>query len=218
KRLNVEVIDLYYLHRKDPDTPIEETVGAMADLVKEGKIKGIGLSEVNSETLRKAHSTHPLTALQTEYSLWSRDPENDLIPTCEELGIAFVAYSPLGRGFLTGQINKFEDLDEDDYRRFTPRFMGENFNKNLDLVKRIESIAKEKDCTPAQLALAWVMHQSKNIFPIPGTKRVKYVEENIKAINIELSPEELQQIENIFPKEAAAGTRYPEAFMNSVNQ
>lgn len=218
KRLNVEVIDLYYLHRKDPDTPIEETVGAMADLVKEGKIKGIGLSEVNSETLRKAHSTHSLTALQTEYSLWSRDPENDLIPTCEELGIAFVAYSPLGRGFLTGQINKFEDLDEDDYRRFTPRFMGENFNKNLDLVKKIEAIAKEKDCTPAQLALAWVMHQSKNIFPIPGTKRVKYVEENIKAINIELSPEELQQIENIFPKEAAAGTRYPEAFMNSVNQ
>lgn len=218
KRLNVEVIDLYYLHRKDPDTPIEETVGAMADLIKEGKIRGIGLSEVNSETLRKANSTYPITALQTEYSLWSRDPENDIIPTCEELGIAFVAYSPLGRGFLTGQINKFEDLDEDDYRRNSPRFMGENFNKNLDLVKKIEAIAKEKDCTPAQLALAWVMAQSENIFPIPGTKKIKYVEENIKAINIELSSEDLQQIENIFPKDAAAGTRYPEAFMNSVNQ
>ncbi len=217
KRLNVEVIDLYYLHRKDPDTPIEETIGAMAELVKEGKVRGIGVSELNAETLRKAHNTHPLTALQTEYSLWSRGPEENILPACEELGIAFVAYSPLGRGFLTGQIKKFEDLDEDDFRRNSPRFMGGNFNKNLDLVKKIESLAKEKDCTPAQLALAWVMAQSENIFPIPGTKRVKYVEENIKAITIDLSPEELQQIENIFPKDAAAGTRYPEASMKTVN-
>lgn len=217
KRLNVEVIDLYYLHRKDPDTPIEETVGAMADLVKEGKIRGIGLSEVNAETLRKAHATHPITALQTEYSLWSRDPENDIIPTCKELGIAFVAYSPLGRGFLTGQIKKFEDLEEDDYRRFSPRFMGENFDKNIELVKKIESIAREKNCTPAQLALAWVLAQGDHIFPIPGTKRVKYLEENVKAVDVDLSEKDLQQIEEIFPKDAAAGTRYPEAFMKSVN-
>lgn len=217
KRLNVEVIDLYYLHRKDPETPIEETVGAMADLVKEGKIRGIGLSEVNAETLRKANSTHPLTALQTEYSLWSRDPEKEIIPTCEELGIAFVAYSPLGRGFLTGQIKQFEDFDQDDFRRNSPRFMGENFNKNLDLVKKIEAIANEKGCTPAQLALAWVMAQNENIFPIPGTKKVKYVEENIKAINVELSPEDLQQIENIFPKDAATGTRYSEGGMKTLN-
>lgn len=217
KRLNVDVIDLYYLHRKDPETPIEETVGAMGDLVKEGKVRGIGLSEVNVETLKKANNTFPLTALQTEYSLWSRDPEDQIIPTCEELGIAFVAYSPLGRGFLTGQIKKFEDFDKNDFRRYSPRFMGENFDKNLELVKKIESIAKEKDCTPAQLALAWVMAQSENIFPIPGTKKVKYVEENVKAINVELSSSELQQIENIFPKNAASGTRYPEASMKTVN-
>lgn len=217
KRLNVDVIDLYYLHRKDPDTPIEETIGAMADLVKEGKIRGIGVSELNSDTLRKAHSTHPLSALQTEYSLWSREPEDDIIPTCKELGIAFVAYSPLGRGFLTGQIKKFEDLEEDDYRRFSPRFAGDNFDKNIELVKKIESIANEKNCTPAQLALAWVMAQGDHIFPIPGTKRVKYLEENVKAVDIHLSEKELQQIEDIFPKGAAAGTRYPEAFMKSVN-
>jgi len=217
KRLNVEVIDLYYLHRKDPDTPIEETVGAMADLVKEGKIRGIGLSEVNAETLRRAHSTHPISALQTEYSLWSRDPEDDLIPDCKELGIAFVAYSPLGRGFLTGQIKKFEDLEDEDYRRFSPRFMGSNFDKNIELVKKLESIAKEKFCTPAQLALAWVLAQGDHIFPIPGTKRVKYLEENVKAVPINLSQHELQQIEDAFPKNAAAGTRYPEAFMKSVN-
>lgn len=217
KRLNVEVIDLYYLHRKDPDTPIEETIGAMADLVKEGKIRGIGVSELNAETLRKAHSTYPLSALQTEYSLWSRGPEDDIIPTCKELGIAFVAYSPLGRGFLTGQIKKFEDLEEDDYRRFSPRFMGDNFDKNIELVKKIELIAREKNCTPAQLALAWVMAQGDHIFPIPGTKRVKYLEENVKAINIDLSDKDLEQIEKVFPKDAAAGTRYPEAFMKSVN-
>ena len=167
KRLNVEVIDLYYLHRKDPHTPIEETIGAMADLVKEGKVRGIGLSEVNVETLRKANATYPLSALQSEYSLWSREPEDEIIPACKELGIAFVAYSPLGRGFLTGQIKSFEDLDEDDFRRTSPRFQGENFNKNLELVKKIEAIAKEKNCTPSQLSLAWVMAQDDFIFPIP---------------------------------------------------
>lgn len=217
KRLNVEVIDLYYLHRKDPDTPIEETIGAMADLVKEGKIRGIGVSEVNAETLRKANATYPVSALQTEYSLWSRDPEDELIETCKELGIAFVAYSPLGRGFLTGQIKTFEDLDENDYRRYSPRFMGENFDKNISLVKEIESIAKEKDCTPAQLALAWVLAQGDNIFPIPGTKHIKYIEENVKAVDIKLSDSDLQEIESVFPKGAVAGSRYPESFMKSVN-
>jgi aryl-alcohol dehydrogenase-like predicted oxidoreductase len=217
KRLNVEVIDLYYLHRKDPDTPIEETIGAMADLVKEGKIRGIGVSELNAITLRKAHATYPLSTLQTEYSLWSRDPEDDIIPTCKELGIAFVAYSPLGRGFLTGQIKRPEDLDKDDYRRFSPRFTRDNFEKNIELVKKIESIANEKNVTPAQLALAWVMAQGDHIFPIPGTKRVKYLEENVKSVNIDWSEEDLEQIEEVFPKDAAAGTRYPEAFMKSVN-
>ncbi|HSN07597.1 MAG TPA: aldo/keto reductase [Hanamia sp.] len=217
KRLNVEVIDLYYLHRKDPDTPIEETIGAMADLVKEGKIRGIGVSELNAETLRKAHSTYPVSALQTEYSLWSRDPEDDIIPTCKELGIAFVAYSPLGRGFLTGQIKNFEDLEEHDYRRFSPRFVGDNFEKNIELIKKIELIAREKDCTPAQLALAWVMAQGDHIFPIPGTKKVKYLEENVKAVDVHLSQKDLEQIEDVFPKDVAAGTRYPEAFMKSVN-
>lgn len=218
KRLNVEVIDLYYLHRKDPDTPIEETVGAMAELIKEGKVRGIGLSEVNVDTLRKAHAVHPLTALQSEYSLWSREPEEEIIPACKELGIAFVAYSPLGRGFLTGQIKKFEDLDEDDFRRSSPRFMGENFKKNLDLVRKIEAIAKEKGCTSSQLALAWVMAQEDFIFPIPGTKRVKYLEENILAAKIEFSSKELERIEEVFPKNAASGMRYTEAGMKTVNQ
>lgn len=218
KRLNVEVIDLYYMHRKDPDTPIEETVGAMAQLVKEGKVRGIGLSEVNAETLRKAHAVHPLSALQSEYSLWSRGPEDETLPVCKELGIAFVAYSPLGRGFLTGQIKKFEDLAKDDYRRDTPRFQGENFNKNLELIKKIEAIANEKGCTSSQLALAWVMAQGDFIFPIPGTKRVKYLEENMKAADITLSPKELKQIEEVFPKNAAAGLRYTEAGMKSVNR
>jgi aryl-alcohol dehydrogenase-like predicted oxidoreductase len=217
KRLDVEVIDLYYLHRKDPDTPIEETIGAMADLVKEGKVRGIGLSEVNVKTLRKAHATYPLSALQSEYSLWSREPEDEIIPACKELGIAFVAYSPLGRGFLTGQIKSFEDLDKDDFRRTSPRFQGENFNKNLELVKKIEAIAKEKNCTPSQLALAWVMAQEDFIFPIPGTKRVKYVEENVKAVDVKLSEGDLKQIDDVFPKNAAAGLRYPEAGMKTVN-
>ncbi len=217
QRLDVEVIDLYYLHRKDPDTPIEETIGAMAELVKEGKVRGIGLSEVNVETLRKANATYPLSALQSEYSLWSREPEDEIIPACKELGIAFVAYSPLGRGFLTGQIKSFKDLDENDFRRSSPRFQGENFNKNLELVKKIEAIANEKNCTPSQLALAWVMAQEDFIFPIPGTKRVKYVAENVKAVDVKLSQQDLKQIEDVFPKNAAAGLRYTEAGMKSVN-
>jgi len=217
KRLDVEVIDLYYLHRKDPDTPIEETIGAMAELVKEGKVRGIGLSEVNVETLRKANATYPLSALQSEYSLWSREPEDEIIPACKELGIAFVAYSPLGRGFLTGQIKSFKDLDENDFRRSSPRFQGENFNKNLELVKKIEAIANEKNCTPSQLALAWVMAQEDFIFPIPGTKRVKYVAENVKAVDVKLSQQDLKQIEDVFPKNAAAGLRYTEAGMKTVN-
>ena len=217
KRLNVEVIDLYYLHRKDPQTPIEETIGAMADLVKEGKVKGIGVSEVNAETLQKANDIFPLSALQSEYSLWTREPEDEMLPLCKKLGIAFVAYSPLGRGFLTGQIKRFEDLDEDDFRRTSPRFTGENFNKNLALVKKIEAIAKEKNCTPSQLALTWVMAQGDFIFPIPGTKRVKYLEENVKATEVKLSEKDLQEIEEVFPKNAASGMRYTEAGMKTVN-
>jgi aryl-alcohol dehydrogenase-like predicted oxidoreductase len=218
KRLGVDVIDLYYLHRKDPDTPIEETVGAMAKLVQQGKVRGIGLSEVNEDTLRKAHAVHPLTALQTEYSLWSRDPEDGVLQACRELGIAFVAYSPLGRGFLTGQIKKFEDFEPDDYRRFSPRFQGENFTKNLQLVKKIEELAQSKGCTTAQLALAWVLAQGDFIFPIPGTKHVKYLEENAGAVNVQLTREDLEEIEAIAPKGAAAGLRYPEAAMHSVGR
>lgn len=218
KRLGIEQIDLYYLHRKDPNVPIEETVGAMADLAKEGKICGIGLSEVNAETLRKAHAEHPLTALQSEYSLWSRDPEDGILDVCAELGIAFVAYSPLGRGFLTGQIKKFEDFDTGDYRRHSPRFQGENFEKNLELVKKIKALADEKGCTTSQLALAWVLAQRDFIFPIPGTKHIKYLEENIEAINIELTDEELESLDAIAPKGVAAGLRYPENMMGSVNQ
>jgi aryl-alcohol dehydrogenase-like predicted oxidoreductase len=218
ERLGVEVIDLYYLHRKDPATPIEETIGAMADLVKEGKIKAIGLSEVNEETLRKAHAVHPVTALQSEYSLWSREPEDGILEACKELGIAFVAYSPLGRGFLTGEIKRFEDFDEGDYRRQSPRFMGENFGKNLELVEKIGELAKAKGCTTAQLALAWVMAQEEFIFPIPGTKRINYLMENIAALDISLSEEELSEIERIAPKNAAAGPRYPEVMMNSLGR
>ncbi len=218
KRLDVDVIDLYYLHRKDPATPIEETVGAMAKLIEQGKIRAIGLSEVSAATLRKAHAVHPITALQTEFSIWSREPEDEIIQTCKELGIAFVAYSPLGRGFLTGQIKKFEDFAADDYRRFSPRFQGENFEKNLQLVSKIEQLAQKKNCTTSQLALAWVMAQGDHIFPIPGTKHIKYLEENVGALNVHLSADELKEIDTIAPKGAAAGMRYPEAMMGSINQ
>ncbi|MFY9910374.1 MAG: aldo/keto reductase [Candidatus Sulfotelmatobacter sp.] len=217
KRLGVETIDLYYQHRVDPDTQIEETVGAMAQLVKEGKIRHIGLSEASPQTLRRAMKVHRITALQTEYSLWSREPEEEILPTCRELGIGFVAYSPLGRGFLTGQFRKVEDFPEDDYRRHSPRFQGENFRKNLDLVRGIEQIAREKGCKPSQLALAWVLAQDKNIVPIPGTKHRKYLEDNVTALDVKLSPEDLRRIEEIFPAGAAAGLRYPEHMMAIVN-
>ena len=218
KRLGVDEIDLYYLHRKDPDTSIEETVGAMANLVQQGKIKAIGLSEVSAATLRKAHAVHPITALQTEYSLWSREPEDELLDTCKELGIAFVAYSPLGRGFLSGQIKKFEDFDAGDYRRHAPRFQGENFEKNLQLVEKVEALAERKNCTTSQLALAWVMAKGEHIFPIPGTKRIQYLEENAGAVDVILTSEEMNEIEAIAPKGAVAGPRYPENMIRSLNQ
>lgn len=217
KRLNTEVIDLYYLHRVDPQTPVEETVGAMGELVQQGKIKGIGLSEVSAATLRKAHAIHPITALQSEYSLWTRDPEGEILDTCKELNIAFVAYSPLGRGFLTGQIKTFDDLEANDYRRFSPRFQGENFNKNLELVNKINELASQKGCTASQLALAWVMAQGDFIFPIPGTKKIKYLEENAGAINLTFTTAELDAINNFFLKHAAAGLRYPEQMMATIN-
>jgi aryl-alcohol dehydrogenase-like predicted oxidoreductase len=218
KRLGVEIIDLYYLHRKDPATPIEETVGAMSELVREGKIRGIGLSEVTAQTLRRAHAVHLVSALQSEYSLWTREPEEEILPACKDLGIAFVPYSPLGRGFLTGQFKKLEDFEEGDYRRMSPRFQGENFNKNLELVKKIEVLARGKGCTPSQLALAWVLAQGDYLFPIPGTKKVKYLEENVAATGISLSSQELEQIDEVFPKNAASGLRYPEAMMKTINQ
>jgi aryl-alcohol dehydrogenase-like predicted oxidoreductase len=217
KRLGVETIDLYYQHRVDPQTPIEETVGAMARLVQEGKIHHIGLSEASPQTLRRAVKVHPITALQTEYSLWSREPEEELLDTCRELGVGFVAYSPLGRGFLTGQFKRFEDFPQDDYRRNSPRFQGENFQKNLDLVHRVEQIAREKGCKPSQLALAWVLAHDKNIVPIPGTKRRKYLEENVAALDVKLTAEDLRRIDEIFPTGAAAGLRYPEHMMSTVN-
>lgn len=217
KRLDIDVIDLYYLHRKDPKIPIEETVGAMGMLVQQGKVKGIGLSEVSAATIRKAHAVHPITAVQSEYSLWTRDPEDEVLQTCKELGIAFVAYSPLGRGFLSGRFKRFEDFAADDYRRFSPRFQGENFNKNLALVQKVEEMAAIKNCTASQLALAWVMAQGDYIFPIPGTKRIQYLDENIGAVNVELSPDDLQAIADVFPIGAAAGTRYPENMMGSLN-
>jgi len=217
RRLGVECIDLYYQHRVDPDTPIEETVGAMAQLVKEGKIRHIGLSEASASTLRRAVKVHPITALQTEYSLWTRDPEEEILVTCRELGIGFVAYSPLGRGFLTGQFQKFDDLATDDYRRFSPRFQGENFQKNLDLVKKVEELAREKKCQPSQLALAWVLAQGDDIVPIPGTKRRKYLEENVAAVDLKLTPDNLRRLNEVFPTGAASGLRYPEHMMNLVN-
>jgi len=217
RRLGVETIDLYYQHRVDPNTPIEETVGAMAQLVKEGKIRHLGLSEASPRTLRRAVKVHPIAALQTEYSLWSRDPEDEILPTCRELGIGFVAYSPLGRGFLTGRFAKFEDLPADDSRRLWPRFQGENFPKNLGLVHRVEEIAKEKACKPSQLALAWVLAQGNDIVPIPGTKRRKYLEENVGAPNVQLSAQDLARIDEVFPRDAIAGARYPEHMMHLVN-
>jgi aryl-alcohol dehydrogenase-like predicted oxidoreductase len=218
KRLNTDYIDLYYLHRVDPSTPIELTVEAMSKLVSAGKIKGLGLSEVSPETLRKAHAIHPISAVQSEYSLWSREPEHEMLETCKELGVAFVAYSPLGRGFLTGQIKKFEDLAEDDWRRHAPRFQGENFQKNLDIVSRLTELARRKGCTPSQLALAWVLTQDENIFPIPGTKRVKYLEENVAALNISFTSQELAEIDAIAPHGIAIGNRYPDAMMKTINQ
>jgi len=217
KRLGVETIDLYYQHRVDPATPIEETVGTMAELVREGKIRHIGLSEASPQTLRRAVKVHPVTALQSEYSLWSREPEEELLGTCRELGVGFVAYSPLGRGFLTGQFKRFEDFPQDDYRRNSPRFQGENFHKNLDLVHRVEQIAREKGCKPSQLALAWVLAQDQNIVPIPGTKRRNYLEENVAAIDLQLTEEDKRRIDEIFPSGAAAGLRYPEHMMSTVN-
>ena len=217
RRLGVETIDLYYQHRVDPNTPIEETVGAMAQLVKEGKVRYLGLSEASAETLRRAVKVHPIAALQTEYSLWTREPEGGILAACRELGIGFVAYSPLGRGFLTGQFKKFEDLTADDYRRNSPRFQGENFQKNLDLVRRAEEIAAERKCQPSQLALAWVLAQGSDIVPIPGTKRRKYLEENVGALEVKLTKEDLRRIEEVFPADAAAGGRYPEHMMALVN-
>ena len=217
KRLGTDHIDLYYQHRVDPNTPIEDTVGAMSRLVEAGKVRYLGLSEAAPATLRRAVAVHPIAALQTEYSLWSREPEDEIMPVLRELGVGFVPYSPLGRGFLTGQITRFEDLDADDYRRHTPRFQGENFQKNLDLVARINDLAQQKHCTASQLALAWVLAQGENIVPIPGTKRVAYLEENLGALEVELSAAELAQLNEIAPKGAAAGSRYPEAALAAVN-
>ena len=217
KRLGVEHIDLYYQHRVDPKTPIEETVGAMAELVSAGKVRQIGLSEASAATIRRAHQVHPIAALQTEYSLWTRDPEDELLATTRELGIAFVAYSPLGRGFLTGQMKSPNDLAPDDFRRQSPRFQGDNFQRNLDLVKRVEEIAAEKRCTPGQLALAWLLAQGEDIIPIPGTKRRKYLDENAAAVKVKLSQDDLRRIDQAAPHGAAAGQRYPEQAMRAVN-
>ncbi len=217
RRLRVDVIDLYYQHRVDKTVPIEETVGAMAELVRDGKVRYLGLSEASAGTIRRAHAVHPISALQTEYSLWSRDPEDGLLATCRELGIGFVAYSPLGRGFLTGRFKTFEDLPADDYRRINPRFQGENFEKNLDLVRRIEELAREKRCTPSQLALGWLLAQGEDIVPIPGTKRRAFLEENVGALKVSLTPEELREIERIAPKGVAAGPRYAEGGMRTID-
>lgn len=217
RRLGVEVIDLYYQHRVDPNTPIEETVGAMSQLVKEGKVRYIGLSEAGAKTLRRAATVHPITAVQSEYSLWTRDPEDTVLATCRELGIGFVAYSPLGRGFLTGRFRRFEDLPEDDYRRFSPRFQGDNFQKNLDLAQRVEQIAQEKRCTSAALALAWVLAQGDDIVPIPGTKQRTYLEQNVAALEVELTQDDLRRINEAFPSGAANGPRYPEHMMTLVD-
>jgi len=216
RRLGLDHIDLYYQHRVDPDVPIEETVGAMASLIDAGKVRFLGLSEAAPDTIRRAHAVHPISALQTEYSLWSRDPEDEILPTLRELGIGLVAYSPLGRGFLTGQITSPADLADDDFRRHSPRFQGENFERNLELVDRIRQIAREKDCSPGQLALAWVMAQGHDIVPIPGTKRRRYLEENVQAVELSLDREDLERIDDAAPVGAAAGDRY--ADMSSIGR
>jgi aryl-alcohol dehydrogenase-like predicted oxidoreductase len=218
RRLGVETIDLYYQHRVDPNTPIEDTVGAMSRLIEEGKVRYLGLSEASVETVRRAHAVHPIAALQSEYSLWTRDVEAEILPACRELGLGFVAYSPLGRGFLTGQFQKPEDLGENDRRSMFPRFQGENFQQNLRLVERVKEIAASKNCKPAQLALAWALAQGRDIVPIPGTKRRTYLEENAKALDVELTEEDLARISEAARPEAVAGTRYPEAGMTSVNR
>jgi aryl-alcohol dehydrogenase-like predicted oxidoreductase len=218
RRLGVEVIDLYYQHRVDPRTPIEETVGAMKRLVEEGKVRFIGLSEASAETVRRAHEVHPIAALQSEYSLWTRDVESEILPACRELGVGFVAYSPLGRGFLTGRFEKPEDLPENDRRRQFPRFQDENFQRNMRLVERVREIAAEKSCKPSQLALAWVLAQGQDIVPIPGTKRRKYVEENAGAVAVELTGEDLERINQVLSEESVAGARYPEQGMATVNR
>ncbi len=218
RRLGIDVIDLYYQHRVDPNTPIEDTVGAMADLVRQGKVRFLGLSEAAPETIRRAHAVHPITALQTEFSLWSRDPEQDILPTVRELGIGFVAYSPLGRGFLTGRFKTPEDLEPGDWRRNSPRFQGENFNRNLQLASEIQNIAKEKKVEPSQLALAWVLAQGQDIVPIPGTKRVQYLQENVVATELHLTEDDLARINRVLPAGAASGSRYPEAAMQAVGR
>lgn len=218
RRLGVEVIDLYYQHRVDPNTPIEETVGAMADLVRQGKVRHLGLSEAAPATIRKACAVHPIAALQTEYSLWTRDPEGEVLPTCRELGVGFVAYSPLGRGIFGGKIKSPNDVEEGDYRRSSPRFVGENLAHNLSLVERLEAIAAEKKCRPAQLALAWLLARGPDIFPIPGTKRVERLEENAGALEVKLTPEDLARLDAAFPPGAAKGTRYHEQAMKALNR
>jgi aryl-alcohol dehydrogenase-like predicted oxidoreductase len=218
QRLGVDHIDLYYQHRVDPKVAIEETIGAMAELVKAGKVRYLGMSEAAPATIRRANAVHQITALQTEYSLWSRDPEDEILPTCRELGIGFVPYSPLGRGFLTGRFRKFEDLPADDYRRNQPRFQGANFQKNLDLVAHLEQVAKQKRCTPSQLALAWLLAQGDDLVPIPGTKRVQYLEENVGALDVQLSADDLRRIDEIAPQGVAAGSRYSEGGMATVNR
>lgn len=216
-RLGVDRIDLYYQHRVDPSVPIEDTIGAMADLVTVGKVRFLGLSEAAPQTIRRAHATHPISALQTEYSLWTRDPEDEILTTCRELGIGFVAYSPLGRGFLSGRFKKLEDLAADDYRRNNPRFQGENFSRNQTLANAVQALAREKKCTPSQLALAWVLAQGEDIVPIPGTKRRRYIEENAKAAEVRLTPEDIRRIDRAIPRNSASGLRYPEAGMKRVN-
>jgi aryl-alcohol dehydrogenase-like predicted oxidoreductase len=218
RRLNTDHVDLYYLHRVDPNTPIEETVGAMSRLVEEGKVRFLGLSEAAPATIRKAHATHPITALQTEYSLWSRDPEDEILATVEELGVGFVPYSPLGRGFLSGEIKSINDLAQDDFRRINPRFMGENFDRNLELVAKVKAIAKARGIKAAQLALAWVLAQGETLVPIPGTRRIATLEENVAAVDLSLSPDELAEIDAVFPKGAASGERYAAFGRSSLNR